>query len=55
MNPFAMTDLLRPSIAHDHRLASQNQAHGSMGGDMGYDMSRAAFRLIESTSNLFRR
>ena len=51
MNPFAMTDLLRPSIARDHRLASQTQADSSM----GYDVSRAAFRLIESTSNLFRR
>ena len=51
MNPFAVTNLLRPTIASDHRLASQ-ASHAS---SMDYSMSRAAFRLIDGAGKLFTR
>ena len=44
MNPFAMTNLLRPTIATDHRMANQTSAEAGM----DYTLSRAAFRLIDA-------
>ena len=51
MNPFAVTNLLRPTIASDHRL--KNQSASASG--MDYSMSRAAFRLIDGAGKLFSR
>ncbi|NKB54573.1 MAG: hypothetical protein GKR97_20615 [Rhizobiaceae bacterium] len=51
MNPFAMTNLLRPSIAMDHRQSHQSAA----GSDMDYSMSRAAFRLIDAAGKFLAR
>ena len=51
MNPFAMTNLLRPTLQHDHRLVSQTVA----GTDMGYSMSRAAFKLIDAAGKIWNR
>lgn len=51
MNPFAMTNLLRPTIVTDHRLT--NQATVDYG--MDYSMSRAAFRLIDAAGRLLAR
>ena len=51
MNPFAMTNLLRPTIAADHRMS--NRAPVDAG--MDYSLSRAAFRLIDSAGKLLAR
>ena len=51
MNPFAVTNLLRPTIASDHRLSNQSS---SVSG-MDYSMSRVAFRLIDGAGRIFSR
>ena len=51
MNPFAMTNLLHPTIVSDHRLVHQAAATSGM----DYSMSRAAFRLIDAASKVFAR
>ena len=51
MNPFAMTNILRPTLASDHR-----HAQGTPGGAaLEYSMSRAAFRLIDAAGKLLAR
>jgi hypothetical protein len=51
MNPFAMTNLLRPTIAADHRIANQ----GPVDAGMDYSLSRAAFRLIDAAGKIIAR
>lgn len=51
MNPFAMTNILRPTILADHRVG--NAAVPAT--DLGYSMSRAAFRIIDSAGRLLGR
>ena len=51
MNPFAVTNILRPTIAPDHRQASQLR----VAGDFDYSLSRAAFRLIDGAGRLLAR
>ena len=48
MNPFAMTNLLRPTIVADHRLTNQ----AAVNSGMDYSMSRAAFRLIDAAGKI---
>ncbi|MCJ8307461.1 MAG: hypothetical protein HRU27_00205 [Rhizobiaceae bacterium] len=51
MNPFAMTNLLRPTIASDHRVAN----HQPTDAGMDYSLSRAAFRLIDAAGKIVSR
>ena len=51
MNPFAMTNLLRPTIAADHRMANKTPVDAGM----DYTLSRAAFRLIDAAGKIITR
>ena len=51
MNPYAMTNLLRPSITSDYR-DSNNAIEATA---TAYSVSRASFRLIEATGKLLNR
>ena len=51
MNPFAVTNLLRPTIAADQRVASKAPVNAGM----DYSLSRAAFRLIDAAGKLISR
>lgn len=48
MNPYAFSNLLRPTVAADHRVL-ENAPHGV---GPGYAMSRAIFRAICMVENL---
>lgn len=51
MNPFAVTNLLRPTIAGDHRQSNRTPFDAGM----DYSLSRAAFRLIDAAEKLISR
>ena len=48
MNPYAFTNLLQPTVVVDYRMVQANPT----GGGVGYDMSRAIFRVVCMVENL---